>query len=187
MREPARKVEWLQSWGARREQRQESCPPVVCRSLVACRTSLSCMLGSVLQALLLRPIKSQPLLSAACFGWTSAWLIDELVHRRSDAKADTFEPAREDEDVSAQDVSSGGAQMPPPPPRTAHAASAFLHALSDAKPHHATLQRQTMPPDSRGLRPSSAGRTGRACCVGPLASASVQSRMRRRRMRGACR
>ena len=92
------------------------------------------MLGSVLQAFLLRPIKSQPLLSAACFGWTSAWLIDELLHRRSDARGDTFEPAREDEDVAAQDVSSDGAQMPPPPPRTAHAASAFLRASSLYQP-----------------------------------------------------
>ena len=78
------------------------------------------MLGSVLRALLLRPIKSQPLLSAACFGWTSAWLIDELVHRRSDAKRDTFEPAREEEDVSAQDASSDGACVQQPLPHLEH-------------------------------------------------------------------
>ena len=73
------------------------------------------MLGTILQALL-RPIKSQPLLSAAAFGWTSAWLIDEFVHRRADAeKPDAFDPAHEDDGVAAQDVGSDGANLSPSP------------------------------------------------------------------------
>ena len=86
------------------------------------------MLGAVVQALL-RPVKSQPVIAALCFGWGSAWLIDELVHRRS---ADDRLPAEPDDKlagVSDQDVISDG--IPPPHALTTTictASRAFMHA-----------------------------------------------------------
>ena len=155
-----------------------------------CNAFLRCMLGGVLQALLLRPIRSQPLLSAACFGWTSAWLLDELVRRRSDAKPDPLEPAPVDEDATKQDVGSDGdMRQRVPPAKDTRAQTLRQHPRRQSRPADATrvsLQGQTMRRVSRGLRTSSGGRTGRACCGMPRASTSVRSRTQQR-TRGACR
>lgn len=140
------------------------------------------MLGPVLHALL-QPIKSQPLLSAACFGWTSAWLIDELVHRRSDAQPDTSSGTHQDEGLRTQEVVSDGVYLSAPLPMCKYAqkaAGAFVYALSDSIANHRLLQRQSLVrslrPDSRSLRISLGGQTGRACCAGPQALNNMPSR-----------